>query len=92
MEIVYDKTIVLEKIKEVRKEYTDVLSAIEELCAESDNERFLVGTASEMEGKFTNGEISLANTISNIYKLAHSHAGHCGNSHEDWKLKYENKN
>ncbi len=58
-----------------------VLEAIEELCAESDNERFL------MEGKFTNGEISLANTISNIYKIAHSHAGHCGNSHEDWRLK-----
>lgn len=77
IELVYDKTIVLAKIKE----YTDVLEAIEELCYESDNERYL------MEGKFTNAEISLANTISNIYKLAHSSAGHCKNSHEDWKLK-----
>lgn len=81
MEIVYDKSIVREKIKEVRKEYTDVLEKIEELCRNSDNEFVIMAKIS------TDKEIKLATVISEIYKLAHSHAGHCGNSHEDWRLK-----
>ena len=85
MEIVYDKSIVQEKIKEVRKEYTDVLFVIEELCAKSDNESVLVDDSQNRE--VTEKELEMAKCISEIYKLAHSHAGHCGNSHEDWKLK-----
>jgi len=58
-----------------------VLEKIEALCYNSDNESTL------MNKKATKVEKRLAEFISEIYKLAHSHIGHCGNSHEDWKLK-----
>lgn len=66
----------------MKEEHVKVLEAIQELCMESDNESVIMNP----EG-YTDKALDLAQTISKIYMLAHSHAGHCGNTHEDWKLK-----